>query len=59
MVAGGGGCLVKEITLGEKEFERAIALVNAVLEIIQKGYYPAATKYKARCVDCAYQNICV
>ena len=51
--------LVKEITLGEKEFERAIALVNAVLEIIQKGYYPKATKYKARCVDCTYRNICV
>jgi CRISPR-associated exonuclease Cas4 len=40
-------------------FERAIALVNDVLEVIQKGFYPAATKYKARCVDCTYRNICV
>ena len=51
--------LVKEMKLSEKEFERAIALVNEVLEVIQKGFYPAATEYKARCVDCTYRNICV
>ncbi|MGB7000906.1 MAG: CRISPR-associated protein Cas4 [Halobacteriota archaeon] len=51
--------LVKELKLSEKGFERAIALVNEVLEVIQKGFYPAATKYKARCVDCTYRNICV
>lgn len=51
--------LVKELKLSEKGFERAIALVNEVLEVIQKGFYPVATKYKARCVDCTYRNICV
>jgi len=51
--------LVKEVTLRDTDFERALALVNAVLEIIQKGFYPDATKYKARCVDCTYRNICV
>ena len=51
--------LVKEVPLREKEFERASALVNEVLEVIQKGFYPDATKYKARCVDCTYRNICV
>lgn len=51
--------LVKEVNLREKDFERAIALVNEVLEIIQKGFYPEATKYKVRCVDCTYRNICV
>jgi len=51
--------LVKEVKLSEKDFERAIAMVNAVLEIIQKSFYPEATKYKVRCVDCTYQNICV
>jgi CRISPR-associated exonuclease Cas4 len=51
--------LVKELKLSEKGFERAIALVNEVLDVIQKGFYPAATKYKARCVDCTYRNICV
>ena len=51
--------LVKKLKLSDKDFERAIALVNEVLEVIQKGFYPAATKYKARCVDCTYRNICV
>ena len=51
--------LVKEVKLSNKDFERAIALVNEVLEVIQKGFYPDATKYKVRCVDCTYRNICV
>jgi len=51
--------LVKEVNLREKDFERARALVNEVLKIIQEGFYPEATKYKARCVDCTYRNICV
>ena len=51
--------LVKEVKLSDKDFERAIGLVNEVLDIIQKGFYPAATKHKARCVDCTYRNICV
>jgi CRISPR-associated exonuclease Cas4 len=50
--------LVKEVKLSAKDFERAIAMVNEVLEIIQKGFYPEATKYKVRCVDCTYRNIC-
>jgi len=51
--------LVKEVKLGNKDFERAITMVGEVLEVIQKGFYPDATKYKARCVDCTYRNICV
>ncbi|MBT9146133.1 MAG: hypothetical protein DDT42_02015 [candidate division WS2 bacterium] len=40
-------------------FDNAVEIVDNVLEIIQKGFYPKATKYKARCVDCCYRNICV
>jgi CRISPR-associated exonuclease Cas4 len=49
----------KEVKLSDKNFARAIAMVNEVLGIIQKGFYPNATKYKVRCVDCTYRNICV
>lgn len=28
-------------------------------EIIDKNFYPKATKYKQRCVDCTYRNICI
>ena len=51
--------LVKEIKLTNKDFGRAQTMINEVLEIIQKGFYPNATKYKVRCVDCTYRNICV
>ena len=51
--------LVKEVKLSDNDFERAITMVNEVLEIIQKGFYPEATKFKVRCVDCTYRNICV
>ncbi|MEA2074605.1 MAG: CRISPR-associated protein Cas4 [Euryarchaeota archaeon] len=51
--------LVKDVKLSNNDFERAVARVNDVLEIIQKGFYPEATKNKARCVDCTYRNICV
>lgn len=35
--------------------------VHEILKNYKKvisGYYPKATKYKARCVDCCYRNIC-
>ncbi|HDS44722.1 MAG TPA: CRISPR-associated protein Cas4 [Methanomicrobia archaeon] len=51
--------LVKEVGLSAKDFERAIAQANEVLAIIQQGFYPEGTKYKTRCVDCTYRNICV
>jgi len=28
-------------------------------EIIDKNLFPRATKYKQRCVDCTYRNICI
>lgn len=30
-----------------------------IKKIIEENYYPKATKYKTRCVDCCYKNICV
>jgi len=50
---------VKEIAFKKKDFKDAAKIVDNVLEIIQKGFYPQATKYKVKCVDCCYANICV
>ncbi len=36
-----------------KECAREIGL------IIDKNFFPRATKYKQRCVDCTYRNICI
>jgi CRISPR-associated exonuclease Cas4 len=50
---------VEEINFRETDFEKARAMVREILDIIQRGYYPAGTKQKAKCVDCTYRNICV
>jgi CRISPR-associated exonuclease Cas4 len=51
--------LLKEIVFRDKDFEEAIEIINEILEIIQRGYYPKRTNYLARCIDCCYKNICV
>jgi len=50
---------VKEIKFREKDFIVAIKLIEDVVEIIQKGVYPEGSKYKIRCIDCTYRNICL
>lgn len=50
---------VAEIDFKQKDYDMALQIVREILMIIQKGYYPDATKQKARCVDCTYRNICV
>lgn len=32
---------------------------EAIFQIIDKNFYPKATKIKARCLNCTYRNICV
>lgn len=51
--------LIKELKFRDKDFEQGAKVVEQVLEIIQKGYYPKKTKYPAKCIDCCYRNICV
>jgi CRISPR-associated exonuclease Cas4 len=34
------------------------AAAEEIFRIIDKNFYPKATKYKARCLNCTYRNIC-
>ena len=44
------------VTLKDKELiQRSIA---EVVSIIEQNKYPKATKYKRRCLNCTYRNIC-
>lgn len=54
-----GRNLLKEVVFEDRDFQKAIGIINEILEVIQRGYYPKETKYRARCVDCCYKNICV
>lgn len=51
--------LIKEIIYREQDFNEAKRTVAEIIKITQKGFYPAATKDKIKCVDCCYRNICV
>ncbi|MBU1153788.1 CRISPR-associated protein Cas4 [bacterium] len=50
---------VEEITFRQQDFDEAVKIIDEILEIIQKGYYPKKTKYLTKCIDCCYRNICV
>lgn len=51
--------LLKEIEIYDKDFVELQAMIDEIIDITQKCYYPKSTKYKAQCIDCCYRNICV
>jgi len=48
-----------EVPLNESDFENAIDILKAIIEITRNGIMPKRTPHKRRCVDCCYKNICV
>jgi len=53
------GNKVKEIVYKDKDFSYARDIVDEIFRVIQKGYFPRKTKWRNRCIDCCYRNICV
>ncbi|MEM8527972.1 MAG: CRISPR-associated protein Cas4 [Bacteroidota bacterium] len=47
-----------EVPIGVKEIEKVKRDSQQLLQIISEGKYPKATKYKKRCLNCTYRNIC-
>lgn len=50
--------LLKEITITDDDFKRLKIMIDEMIAITQKGYYPAGTKNTAKCQDCCYRNVC-
>jgi CRISPR-associated exonuclease Cas4 len=50
---------IVELALTESDFAVARDAVDAVLAVIESGWYPPGTKWAARCRDCCYRNICL
>jgi CRISPR-associated exonuclease Cas4 len=48
-----------EINVTDKDISHVKQSAEKIFQIIDKNYYPKATKYKKRCVSCTYKNICV
>jgi len=47
-----------EVPIHEKDFDELEIITKGILNVIQRCKYPQPTKYKQRCSDCCYQNIC-
>ncbi|UBM60793.1 CRISPR-associated protein Cas4 [Marinilongibacter aquaticus] len=48
-----------EVALDKGAVEDVKKAAKEIYRIIGLNYYPKATKYKARCLNCTYRNICV
>ncbi|OJV22403.1 MAG: CRISPR-associated protein Cas4 [Dyadobacter sp. 50-39] len=49
---------VLEVPIEEKDLHKIQMAADAIYYIIDRNFYPKATKFKARCVTCTYRNIC-
>ena len=47
-----------EVPITEKIYSELEKIAKDVLDVAQRGLYPKPTKYRARCSDCCYRNIC-
>ena len=50
---------IEEIIFTEKDFKKGLEIIDEILGIINKGFYPGKSKYKNKCIDCCYSNLCV
>jgi CRISPR-associated exonuclease Cas4 len=49
---------IETLEFTKNDFKRGIEIVNEILIIIDKGFYPTKSKYKNKCTDCCYGTIC-
>ncbi|GBC60653.1 CRISPR-associated protein Cas4 [Desulfonema ishimotonii] len=47
-----------EVAITEKMYAELDGIIRDLRRIIRRGFYPEPTKYRARCGDCCYRNIC-
>lgn len=50
---------MKEVEITQSDFIKMTDIVNQILKIIERGYFPQATTTKTKCADCCYRNICI
>ncbi len=50
---------LEELPISGENKSEVKQCADSIWEIIDRNFYPKATKYKKRCVDCTYRNICI
>jgi len=48
-----------EVPIGEQHVEAVERAARDIQHIVQQNYYPKATRFKRRCVNCTYRNVCI
>jgi len=48
-----------ELFINDRDKQDVIRIAKEIINIIENNYFPKATKYKLRCIDCTYRNICI
>lgn len=48
-----------ELIINDKDKQGVIRIAKEIIDIIERNYFPKATKYKLRCINCTYRNICI
>lgn len=49
---------IEKLTIGKKLKNKAVDIVEEIFSILNMNFYPKATRYKTRCNDCTYRNLC-
>jgi len=47
-----------EVPIAASNIQQIQKATTDIQRIVQTNYYPKATKFKRRCLDCTYRNIC-
>ncbi len=48
-----------EVSIHDIDKRNILKIVEEIKNIIANNYFPKATKFKLRCIDCTYKNICI
>jgi CRISPR-associated exonuclease Cas4 len=48
-----------EVPVTTTDVDKVKVAAAEIFRIIDQNFYPKATKYKARCLNCTYRNVCV
>ena len=47
-----------EVPITEKMYLELDIIISDLIDVVQKGIYQKPTRYKQRCPDCCYRNLC-
>jgi len=50
---------LEEVRVTQEEKEKVKEVAKAIEKLVEKSYFPKATRVKSRCRQCTYRNICV